>query len=81
MGDKKWKTCTCGLSGGRYVDDLNAEMFGEFAVPLGLDNRSLVEAIKNQPEKDWGERFNAFVIQKECSTIKIVATPKKGKKK
>jgi hypothetical protein len=56
-------------------------MFGEYVVPLGLDNKDLVRAVINQPQKDWGEKFNAFVIQKECPTIKIVPTPKKDKKK
>jgi len=63
--------CNCKKSYGRYVDNLNAQI-NEYAIPLGFNNTSLVYAIKNQPEDDWGQEFEAFVIQKNCPTIKII---------
>ncbi len=63
--------CNCKKSYGRYVDNLNAEI-NEHAIPLGFNNFSLMYAVKNQPENDWGREFEAFVIQKNCSTIEII---------
>ncbi len=80
MGDGKFKHCTCRASGGRYVDNLNAEMYGEYAIPIGLHNPQLVQAIKAQPEDGWGPEFKAWVIAKQCPTIKIVEKPKREKK-
>ena len=67
--------CNCKKCYGRYVDDLNAEI-NKHAIPLGFNNFSLVTAIKNQPEENWGKEFTAFVIQKNCSTIKVIKEDK-----
>jgi hypothetical protein len=61
--------CHCGQSGGRYLDDQNAILRGG-AVPLGFDNGSFVEALKNQPQDGLGSRFTAFVIPKVCGSIR-----------
>lgn len=61
--------CMCGKSGGRYVDDLNAEIYGK-AVPLGIANGSFVRALENRPESGLGKRFDAFVIPHQCDTVK-----------
>ena len=64
------RSCQCGCSWGHYKDDgLNATYGGE-AVPLGITNSSLVNAIKTQPKSGMGERFEAFVIPVECDTFK-----------
>ena len=63
--------CNCGKCYGRYTDELNAEI-NISSIPIGFNNFSLSMAIKNQPDKDWGERFEAFVIEKDCKTIKII---------
>jgi hypothetical protein len=62
------RTCQCGQSGGRYLDDLNAIYWGK-AIPLGLANSSFVRALRNQPDEGMGERFEAFVIPKICPTF------------
>lgn len=63
------KECRCGKSGGYYLaDGLNAAIWGS-ALPLGFANGSFVDAIRNQPKEGMGERFEAFVIPKECPTI------------
>lgn len=61
------RTCHCGASWGRYVDELCAEYGGD-AVPLGFANRSLLYAVQHQPEDGWGETFEAFVIPGKCLT-------------
>lgn len=64
------KTCSCTKSWGKYLaDKLHAE-YGGPCLPLGFANGSFVTALRNQPEKDWGKEFTAFVIQKECPTMK-----------
>ncbi len=62
--------CRCGLSAGIYTEDgLNATYSGP-CLPLGFDNGSFVRALNRQPESGRGERFEAFVIPKECPTFK-----------
>lgn len=63
------KTCRCGKTKGKYIDELHAEYSGEHAIPLGFTNTSLIKAIQNQPEDGLGETFTAFVIPKKCATF------------
>lgn len=63
------RICECKTTKGRYIDDQNAVYSGEFAVPLGFTNTSLLSAINNQPQTGLGELFTAFVIPKDCSTF------------
>lgn len=62
------RACICGKSKGKYLDNLNAEFSGP-ALPLGFHNSSFSHALKNQPEKNWGKDFTAFVIEKNCPTF------------
>ncbi len=64
------KTCDCGQCSGQYTDNLYAEYTGINAIPLGFANQSLVGAIKNQPENGMGKEFTAFVIPKDCGTLR-----------
>ena len=76
---KEIRTCRCGESSGQYTDRLNAWYSGE-SIPIGFANRSIELALQNQPESGQGERFEAFVIPKQCDTFKhIVDSNKKGK--
>jgi hypothetical protein len=36
---------------------------------LGFDNASLTSAVKKRPYAGQGERFEAFVIPRECDTV------------
>lgn len=75
--------CECRAVGGYYLEDLlHAEFFGgEIAVPLGFANSSLTQAALNQPEMGWGKNFEAFVIPKNCPTLKMVDHPIVEKRK
>lgn len=64
------RKCKCGKCGGQYLDHVNATYYGDSAIPIGLDNYSLVAALKAQPEKGLGREFNAFVIPKICKSMK-----------
>lgn len=68
----KKRYCVCNSSWGYYEDDgLNA-VYGGSSKPLGLLNKSLYQALMNQPEEGAGECFEAFVIPKSCPTFKRV---------
>jgi hypothetical protein len=81
----KERTCSCGLCGGRYVDDLEAEVWGPddgFWV-LGFENSSLSRAIRDQitlgdrvevmggvyGDQVKGREFNAFIIPESARTV------------
>jgi len=67
------RKCNCGETWGRYSKDgLHAQYFGENAIPLGFGNDSLAFAVRNQPAVGMGLDFLAFVIPKQCSTMKKV---------
>jgi hypothetical protein len=66
------RRCKCGAVGGRYLDGLNAEYWGDDAVPIGFHNALLLNAIANQPYTGMGKNFEAFVIPRECGTMKKV---------
>ena len=68
---KDIRKCLCGKASGQYVDDLNAEI-NENCIPIGINNFSFVDAIKNQPKKGDGFLFEAFVIPKKCPTIRVI---------
>lgn len=69
---RKEKTfCHCKASWGKYLDNLQAEFGGE-AVPLGIDNSSLVRALRNKDKAsaEKGINFTAFVISSTlCETF------------
>lgn len=41
-------------------------------MPLGIANSSFIDALKNQPEEGMGKRFEAFVIPKQCPTLRKI---------
>ena len=63
-----FRSCECGKSGGRYVDNLNAIIKGD-AIPIGFHNMSFGTAVGLQPLQGWGRNFVAFVIPKICPTV------------
>lgn len=68
----KSRTCDCGGSWGRYLEDnLHAEIGGG-AVPLGFSNPDFRRAVRNQPESGEGEYFTAFVIPRVCDTVRVL---------
>lgn len=79
---KQTKTCSCGESRGRYIDDLNAEIKGN-CEPIEFSNKSFSEALKiqrllnkRQEKKDdvccKGVEFTAFIIPDWAKSIKII---------
>lgn len=79
------RKCECGLSGGKYIDELNAEYWGPSYL-LGFANSSLIDALRAQMregdlnetmggfygKEKKGRDFTAFVIPESASSIKKV---------
>lgn len=79
------RSCHCGKIGGRYVDDLTAEVWGTGFV-LGFSNQSLVSALREQQthgdlteplggiygNEVKGREFVAFVIPDSAPTVRRV---------
>jgi hypothetical protein len=65
------RTCVCGQSWGYYYEDGLHAVIGGKAIPLGFNNASLADALRNRPEGGMGERFEAFVIPEHTERIKV----------
>ena len=66
----EWRQCKCGKSEGIYLDRKNAKIKGP-CIPLGFENISFIDALRNQPEQGMGKPFSAFVIPKQCPSIVV----------
>lgn len=65
---RKTRACECGLTGGRYVDDSQAEVFGD-GVPFALQNTDFHAALTRRTD-DWpGTWFRGFVIPRNADNI------------
>ena len=73
FGSYVFRFCKCGRSSARYmIDAVNGQIRGE-AIPIGFDNASIRYALKNRPVSGpRGSYFTAFVIPKECGTIRQI---------
>jgi len=67
----EWVDCLCGMSWGKYVDRINAVVSCN-CIPLGFRNDSFTMAVRKQPKKGMGRRFEAFVIPKTCDTVLVL---------
>lgn len=66
--------CMCGKSHGTVKPDgLNAIISGENAIAIGFSNQSLRIAVIKQPIEGLGKDFVAFVIPKQCPTVKYLS--------
>ena len=63
------RSCYCGRTKGRYIDKINVETTST-AIPIGIDNRSLLEGILHRPRRGKGKEIVAFVIPEFCETVK-----------
>lgn len=73
----KLKMCECGKCSGKYEKDGLTATISEHAIPIGFSNNSFIDALKSKPSPTFGTRFEAFVISKDATTIKV---QKEGKK-
>jgi len=74
LSDEKYKTCDCGMSGGEYVNTIDAEVSGPCIV-LGFSNHSLLQAIRLQTSNGdrmdkQGREFDAFIIPECAPSVK-----------
>lgn len=74
---KRKRKCDCGQSWGKYKEDgLHAVISGPHAQVIGINNFSLIRALRNQDEKDaqgseaiLGELIEAWVFPKASKRI------------
>lgn len=66
---KTFRFCKCKESWGRYKTDGRHAIIGGQAIPLGIDNASFKNAIKNRATYEIIQ-FDTFVIPFVCHTIK-----------
>ena len=74
------KSCECGKSHGRYIDDINAIYTGKYAILLGIDNHSFFARLlpkchvpHNIIYDEWHGKGNIqcwIIDKKTCTTIK-----------
>lgn len=67
------KACSCGKTKGKYIDNLYAQYSGPCA-PIGFDNNTFYNAIRNQSQEGSGVEFLAFIIPKECPTMERLSS-------
>lgn len=60
--------CHCGSCTGHYTDRINVVLTGP-ATPIGINNRSFLNALAQQPDSGQGREFTAFVIPEWCVTV------------
>lgn len=75
---KQEKSCGCGKTKGKYIDNLNAVYSGN-AQPIGFANESFGKGYRVQKERDkvkvsdtrflLGTEFTAFFIPEQAPTI------------
>lgn len=63
------RSCLCGRSGGRYLDDSHATFHGP-AVPIGIITRSLLVAIQNQTDSGQRSAIEAFVFDRDSDSFR-----------
>lgn len=75
---EKERTCLCGSTKGKYIDNLNAEISGP-CMPIGFANSSFLQALKMQRIENFHQKeptccegvdFIAFFIHNCASSIK-----------
>lgn len=82
------RSCSCGESGGHYINELDAEVWGP-CFKLGFANSSLIKALRaqkfegdseetmmyNYKRVTKGRDFQAFIIPDSAETMKRVEKP------
>ena len=67
--------CMCKRVWGRLDTtdpDCMRVIVSDTAIVLGIDNRTLRNAVINRPTVGWGGCFNTFVIAKQNEVVKVV---------
>lgn len=72
------RSCQCEACCGRYEDDGFYAMYsGALAVPLGIDNTTMLLAIEKQHDSE-SRGLVAFVIGRQCPTMRRVELAEMG---
>jgi hypothetical protein len=61
--------CRCKRSWGQYKEDGWHATIGGEAIPIGINNHSFVEALRNRKTKVEGNNFEAWIFHHEYHRI------------
>jgi len=61
--------CLCKQSHGMYCSDGLHALVGGLAIPMGISNISFAQALSRRDESGHVEKFEAFIIEKNCKTV------------
>ena len=74
--DTDWVFCNCGKTAARYLEDkLHSEYRGATAIPVGFDNYSFAQAVRQRRDHGSNWRFEAFTIPADADTVKTRKGP------
>jgi hypothetical protein len=72
----QWRHCVCGRSSARYLEDGHAaEIAGEDAHALGLDNHSVVRAVHAQRAGRKPPRLDGWLFERDYYRITHLPSP------
>ena len=63
------RTCICGKTKGRYIDNVNAVYSGN-CIPMGVNNNFLLVARRLYEEFPGNYSIELFTIPEDCKTMK-----------
>ena len=66
--DFEMRFCKCKKSSGKYLDNSKAVYYGEFAIPIGINNHQLANAVYNPNAQSTN--FDAFVFDKKYKNFR-----------
>lgn len=71
--------CKCKSSSGMYLNNMHGIYSGQFCIPLGIDNLSLMKSIQRR-DMSSKNNFEAFVVDEYSETFKRVDNVETSKK-
>lgn len=68
---RETRYCNCGDVKVECLNELDIIVTAteEWAVPIGFNNHSFLNAVREQPDSGMGRDFTAFVIPRKCPSI------------
>jgi hypothetical protein len=74
VNEQRW--CSCGKASGKLLDSTRAEFYGKVTVPIGIDNRTLLQALSVGTDHLVPYNFldfKAFVFRSDAPNVKLLA--------
>ena len=69
------RTCECGATGGKYIGDTVAEVFGD-GVPFAISNSEFDKALRGRTDNWPGITFEGWIIPRDTKNIRKIDVPR-----